>query len=207
MMTYAQLKRGMDLCGAVLLLLISLPAWLLLLCALLCCQGPPLFYRQLRVGRHGQPFTMLKFRTMVDGVPRRLADRPVSKDPADPRVTPLGGVLRRLALDELPQLINVLRGEMSLVGPRPLPKDDLDHPGWLATVTADERARRLTWLERRHQVRPGLTGRWQITPNAAEDFDNWIICDLAYVEAPSFLRDIGILCRTPWAVLRGRDAS
>lgn len=205
-MTYEHAKRGMDFLGALVLLVVSLPCWVLTTVTLLLVQGRPLFYRQLRVGRHGQPFFMLKFRTMRDGAPRRLPDRPVTKDPRDPRVTPFGGLLRRFALDELPQLINVLRGEMSLVGPRPLPKEDLDHPGWLANLTEEERARRLAWCAQRQQAPPGLTGLWQITPNAAEDFDNWIASDMAYLAVRSLPRDLLILLQTPWAVLRGRAA-
>ena len=144
---------------------------------------------------------------MTAGATRRLPDRPVSKNPRDPRVTPLGGVLRRLKIDELPQLLNIVRGEMSLVGPRPLPVEDLEHPGWLNNLAEDARARCLDWRARREQLLPGLTGAWQISRNAEEDFDNWITCDLAYAETRSFLTDLRMLLVTPWAILRGRTPS
>jgi len=204
-MSYACIKRYLDVLGAACLLVVTLPLWALILIALALLQGRPFFYRQLRVGLHRRPFYLLKFRTMTDGTPRRRLDRPVVKDPDDPRVTPLGGLLRRSSLDELPQLLNILHGEMSLVGPRPLPKDDLDRPEWLTAGTPEECARRQEWLDRRHEVPPGLTGLWQITSNAAEDFENWLTCDLAYVASRSLALDLRILLRTPGAMLRGRD--
>ncbi len=206
-MSYDQGKRGLDLPGALLLLLVSAPLWLLTLCALALGQGSPLFYRQWRVGRHGRPFLLLKFRTMSDDAPRGLPElpaRPVRKDPRDPRVTPLGSILRRLKIDELPQLLNILRGEMSLVGPRPLPVDDLEQSGWLNTMDEEMRARCRLWRERREQLLPGLTGTWQISQNAEEDFENWISCDLAYADTRSLLTDLYILLCTPGAILRGR---
>ncbi len=203
-MSYVTAKRILDVIGAVLLLAATLPLWGLAALALLVAQGPPLLFRQVRVGRDGRLFTLWKFRTMRDGQPPRLPDRPVAKSPADPRVTPIGHLLRRTAVDELPQLLNVLRGEMSLVGPRPLPVEDLEHPSWLSHVSPEERERRLQWMAVRRQVLPGLTGQWQITPHPADDFDNWIACDAAYVARRSLALDMCILLRTPWAVLRGR---
>ncbi|MHB9022826.1 MAG: sugar transferase [Armatimonadota bacterium] len=194
----------LDLCGATMLLVVTLPLWFVVACAVLIAQGAPVLYRQQRVGRGGRPFTLLKFRTMRDGPPARLTDRPVARTSEAHRVTPLGRLLRRTALDELPQLLNVLRGEMSLVGPRPLPEDDLEHRGWLMEVGETERARRLEWHERRHQVPPGLTGLWQISSPPAEDFDNWITCDLEYVDSCSLFLDLRILFLTPVAILRGR---
>ncbi len=206
-MTYDQVKRGLDLLGAVLLLLVSAPLWLLTLCALALFQGHPLLFRQWRVGRHGRPFLLLKFRTMTEGGTHCLPDRPVRKDPRDPRVTPLGALLRRLKIDELPQLLNIVRGEMSLVGPRPLPVEDLEQHDWLSQVAEDARARCLHWRRQREQLLPGLTGRWQISRNAEEDFDNWMNCDLAYAQTRSLLSDLRILLCTPWAILRGRTPS
>ncbi|MHB9130887.1 MAG: sugar transferase [Armatimonadota bacterium] len=207
MRPYAAWKRGFDFAGATILLVAMLPVWLLTVIILLIVQGRPIFYRQSRVGLHGQAFLLLKFRTMRDGDPPKLPDVPVVKHPRDPRVTPFGHLLRRLSIDELPQLLNILHGEMSLVGPRPLPVDDLEHPGWLEKVNAGERTRRLAWLECRHQVIPGLTGLWQVSANPAEDFENWMTRDLAYVERQSFGLDLLILCKTPWAIFRGRRHS
>lgn len=204
MTQFEQLKRGLDLLGATLLLLLTAPVWILTLCALTLCQGLPLLFCQWRVGRGGRPFLLLKFRTMTAGATRRLPDRPVRKDPRDPRVTPLGGVLRRLKIDELPQLLNILRGEMSLVGPRPLPVEDLDDSGWVGHLADDRRARCQHWRAQREQLLPGLTGLWQISRNAEEDFDNWINCDLAYAQTRSLRTDLHILLCTPWAILRGR---
>lgn len=206
-MHYVGVKRALDFMLACLLLAITLPLWGVIACALLLTQGRPIFYRQARAGLDGQPFTLLKFRTMRAGAARCPTEAPVRADHADPRVTSLGRLLRRGALDELPQLLNVLRGEMSLVGPRPLPVDDLAHPGWLEDVTPSERARREDWARRRQCVRPGLTGLWQITANPADDFENWIVCDLTYVERVSPGLDLSILLRTPAAVLRGRQVT
>ncbi|HEY3418335.1 MAG TPA: sugar transferase [Armatimonadota bacterium] len=206
MRSYDIWKRAFDLCGATLLLAVTLPLWVVAAVAVLLTQGPPILYRQQRVGRNGRPFTLRKFRTMRDAPPEQLIDRPVARTFEEHRATPLGQLLRRTALDELPQLLNVLRGEMSLVGPRPLPVEDLQQRDWLTQVSEDERARRLEWRERRQQVLPGLTGLWQITPNPAEDFANWIASDLHYVDARSVLLDLRILLATPYAVLRGRKS-
>lgn len=204
MTAYDRCKRCLDVLGAAGLLLLSLPLWVLAAVAILLGYGRPILFRQARAGRDGHPFTLLKFRTMTAGEPPRLPDRPVAKHAGDSRVTPLGRLLRRTAVDELPQLLNVLRGEMSLVGPRPLPVEDLAHPGWLEGIDADERARRLDWVARRSSMLPGLTGLWQISPGAEDDFENWIVCDLAYLNRRSLLLDLRILLATPWALLRGR---
>jgi lipopolysaccharide/colanic/teichoic acid biosynthesis glycosyltransferase len=205
-MFYPVLKRIMDMVLGGLLLAVLLPVWGIVAVALLLAQGRPVLYRQARAGREGRPFLLLKFRTMAPGATPPPGDRPVSKDHADPRITPLGRLLRRTALDELPQLWNVLRGEMSLVGPRPLPVADLAHPGWLEGIAPDERARREAWLHRRATVPPGLTGLWQISPEPAEDFENWLTRDLAYLDRRNLLLDLVILLATPWALIRGRRA-
>jgi lipopolysaccharide/colanic/teichoic acid biosynthesis glycosyltransferase len=203
-MSYAFCKRAFDLCGATLLCVGTLPLWVVIACLLLVTQGPPVLFRHRRVGLGGRTFMLLKFRTMRDGPPLRLPDRPVAKAASDPRVTSIGWFLRRFALDELPQVLNVLKGEMSLVGPRPLPEEDLAQPGWLAHVEEKERNRRLTWADRRQTVLPGVSGLWQITRNDEADFENWIVSDLAYVERRCLALDAFIVFYTPWAVLRGR---
>jgi len=201
---YAGWKRVLDCVGAVGLLVVTLPVSLCVLVLLAITQGMPIWFCQRRVGRHGRPFTMWKFRTMTAGSHTRLPALPVASVRQDPRVTPVGHWLRRYGLDELPQFLNILRGEMSLVGPRPLPEDDLAHPGWLEQVDEAERVRRSAWFTRRHQVPPGLTGLWQISRQPEEDFENWIACDLAYVERCGFGLDLQILLQTPSALLRGR---
>ena len=203
---YAGWKRAMDVGGAAVLLVATLPLWALIIALLALTQGRPIWFRQWRVGQHGRAFSMWKFRTMTAGDPPQLLDRPVAKARRDPRVTPLGRLLRRYGLDELPQLVNVLRGEMSLVGPRPLPVDDLAHPGWLAHVEEPERARRREWFARRQQALPGLTGLWQISQPPEEDFDNWIACDLAYIAHRGLGLDLAIVLLTPWSLLRGRQS-
>jgi lipopolysaccharide/colanic/teichoic acid biosynthesis glycosyltransferase len=190
--------------AATCLLVAAFPLLVLTAALLALMQGRPIFYRQRRIGLHGHPFTLLKFRTMVEAPPAIRPDLPVAKIQEEARVTPLGQLLRRFAVDELPQLWNVLRGDMSMVGPRPLPQADLDAPGWLTDVPHAERARRRAWQSARHTVLPGLTGRWQITPQPPDDFDNWIASDLAYIAHLSAWQDLQILALTPFAVLRGR---
>lgn len=202
-MAYHLIKRLADVSIATLLLVLCTPLLVLISAVLWLWQGGPVFYRQQRVGLHGVPFTLFKFRTMVDAPPPRYPDRPVAKR-EDARITPFGRFLRRSALDELPQFLNILRGEMSLVGPRPLPEEDLAQQGWLNGLAGDERARRERWLTTRQQVLPGLTGRWQISAQPTEDFDNWIACDLAYLAHPTLLGDCCIVLCSPYAVLRGR---
>lgn len=198
-------KRLVDLLLGGALLVVTAPLMLLLILLIRICDGNPVWYRQLRVGRRGNCFTLLKFRTMRPGKSEPHPDRPIARAGQSARITPLGQVLRRLALDELPQLWNVLRGEMSLVGPRPLPEKDLTQPGWLASVSDEERARRNHWVSVRHTVTPGLTGLWQISPNAEKDLENWIAADMTYVQRRSLALDFRILLLTPGAVLRGRQ--
>ena len=163
--------------------------------------GPVLFHQQ-RSGLNGRPFTMYKFRTMVSNA-EQLKDElaalnemngPVFKLSKDPRVTKVGKMLRRFSIDELPQLVNVLRGEMSLVGPRPLPVDEVKR--------FDDLAHR-----RRLSVKPGLTCLWQISGrNDLKDFQEWVRLDLEYIDHWSFWLDLKILCRTVPAVLKGAGA-
>jgi lipopolysaccharide/colanic/teichoic acid biosynthesis glycosyltransferase len=145
---------------------------------------------------------MYKFRTMVNGASQlqplleqwNEATGPVFKIRSDPRVTPLGQLLRRTSLDELPQLFNVLRGDMSLVGPRPLPMRDVHHFSE-------------AWLMRRFSVVPGLTGLWQVSGRSSLTFDKWIALDLQYIDEWSLALDLRILAKTVPAVLRGDGAS
>lgn len=193
-------KRAMDLVGSGLLLILVSPVLVVLALAVRLTSRGPAFYRQERVGRDGTPFLMFKLRTMRTGADE-LQDQvwhagealgTTSKHPDDPRVTPVGRVLRRWSLDEVPQLINVLRGDMSLVGPRPL------QPVEVATLPG-EHARRLI-------ARPGMTGLWQISGRSARTWEERMQMDLRYVERWSPSLDLVILARTVGAVVSGRGA-
>jgi lipopolysaccharide/colanic/teichoic acid biosynthesis glycosyltransferase len=162
----------------------------------------PVLFRQQRSGLNGRPFTIYKFRTMATDAEARkqeLASRnemrgPVFKITNDPRVTPIGRFLRRYSIDEFPQFFNVLRGEMSLVGPRPLPVDEVKR--------FDDFSHR-----RRLSVKPGLTCTWQISGrNNVIDFNDWVRLDLEYIDNWSLWLDMKIICRTVPAVLGGVGA-
>ncbi|MFE0105744.1 sugar transferase [Streptomyces sp. NPDC059009] len=192
-------KRLIDLAGSlVLLLLAALPA--ALICAAIALTSPGgVLFRQARAGRDGRPFQMLKFRTMRAGADaeraaltaRNEADGHLFKLRHDPRITPVGRLLRRLSLDELPQLVNVLRGEMSLVGPRPLPLTDSGYTGPARGRLA---------------VPPGLTGLWQVSGRSSLTWDEMVRLDLHYVAHRSLRLDLAILARTVPAVLTARGA-
>ena len=197
---YAGSKRAFDVLAAGLLLLALLPALLLLALAVRLDGPGPVLFRQVRVGRGGRPFAMLKFRTMrpdrragagarPPGAPER---RRAHKSAADPRVTRVGRVLRRTCLDELPQLWNVLRGDMSLVGPRP------ELPAIVAAYAP--------WQHGRHAVRPGLTGWWQVNRDGTQLMHQQTELDLHYVAHRGWALDLLILGRTVAVVLRGTGA-
>ena len=196
-------KRLIDIVGALVILAVS--GWnLFLILAMLVKRSSPgtILFRQQRCGLHGEPFTMLKFRTMVTDAEQRKAELaalnemsgPVFKVSSDPRVTKVGRFMRRWSLDELPQVINVLRGEMSLVGPRPLPVDEVSR--------FDDMAHR-----RRLSVKPGLTCLWQISGrNNVKDFRDWVRLDLEYIDNWSLWLDFKILARTIPVVIVGTGA-
>ncbi len=194
-------KRAVDVGLALLLGVVCLPlAALLALLIKLTSHGPVLF-RQVRCGLSGRPFTFYKLRTMTEDAEERLSEvahlneheGPVFKSSHDPRVTRFGRFLRRFSLDEIPQLWNVLKGEMSLVGPRPpLP---------------DEVARYEKWQRRRLSMKPGLTGLWQVSGRSdLPSFDQWMELDLAYIDNWSLTLDAKILLRTIPTVLSGKGA-
>ena len=195
-------KQVLDIAvAAVLLLLSAVPLMLVALAIRISSPGPALF-RQQRAGLNGRPFTMLKFRSMTTDAEQRKQELavlnemsgPVFKLTNDPRVTPIGRFLRKWSLDEWPQLINVLRGEMSLVGPRPLPVDQV--------ARFDDPAHR-----RRLSVKPGLTCLWQVSGrNNVRDFKDWVRLDLEYIDNWSLWLDMKILCRTIPAVMAGTGA-
>jgi len=183
-------KRITDVIGAVVGLVILSPFVVAVAVAIVTATGRPVLFRQTRIGRHGRPFTMLKFRTMAVGAEERLAELadknevsgPAFKIREDPRITRVGRFLRRSSLDELPQLWNVLIGSMSLVGPRP--------------ALPNEVAVYDIWHRRRLSVRPGMTGLWQIEARTNDQFDERAELDLRYIDQWSLWRDFGILART-----------
>ena len=194
------LKRIFDLVGAVLLLIVLSPVMSLSALAIRMTSRGPVFYRSMRPGIGGQAFACMKFRTMVaeaDRLQLNLEQRnevsgPIFKIREDPRVTRVGRFLRRWSLDELPQLFNVLRGEMSLVGPRPLPQRDYD--------------RLEDWHRKRYLVLPGMTGLWQVSGRSELDFDELVRLDFLYLERWSVFLDLTILLKTIPAVIRARGA-
>jgi len=195
-------KKGLDLFGALILLLVTSPLLLLVALLVKLTSPGPILFRQMRSGLNGEPFTMLKFRSMVtnaEQLKHELAainemSGPVFKVTNDPRVTPLGRWLRRFSLDEFPQLLNVVRGEMSLVGPRPLPVDEVRR--------FDDLAHR-----RRLSVKPGLTCLWQISGrNEVRDFRDWVRLDLEYIDRWSIWLDLKILVLTVPVVFAGTGA-
>jgi lipopolysaccharide/colanic/teichoic acid biosynthesis glycosyltransferase len=208
---YHAIKRGLDVIGSLTLLLVLSPLFLLI-AALVKLKSPgPVFFEQPRIGQMMKPFTMLKFRTMYMNVDHGLhhefvswyikssgdAHKPGSgglfKLTNDPRVTPVGCFLRKTSLDELPQLWNVLRGDMSLVGPRP--------------PLAYEVEQYKPWHCRRVlEAKPGITGLWQVAGRSRTTFDEMVRLDLRYARARSFWTDIKILLATPRAVFSGKGA-
>ncbi len=191
-------KRGLDLVGAAALLVLFSPimaATYLILAV--TTRGRPIF-RQERLGLGGRPFTMYKFRTMhADAARRRHAvaneqDGPIFKNRRDPRITRLGRLLRSTSIDEMPQLVNVLLGQMSLVGPRPPLKAEV--------------AQYQPWQRKRLSVKPGLTCLWQVSGRSEIGFEQWVRMDLWYVKNQGLIVDLGLLGRTPWSVLTRRGA-
>ncbi|MGD9891731.1 MAG: sugar transferase [Dehalococcoidia bacterium] len=198
---YERAKRSLDLVVAVIALAVLLPLLLLVAVLIRLTSPGPAIFRQIRCGRGGRPFTCYKFRTMEDGAEKRKRELltlnemsgPVFKIRNDPRVTPLGRWLRKLSIDELPQLINVVRGDMSLVGPRPpLPEE-------VAQYTLEQR--------RRLDVTPGLTCLWQVSGRNKLGFDEWVNLDLQYIERRSFWLDLWLIVLTIPAVITGRGAA
>jgi exopolysaccharide biosynthesis polyprenyl glycosylphosphotransferase len=194
------LKRGFDLLVSSAVVVVGLPLWVAIAAAVKLTSRGPVFYRDQRIGLSEQRFGMTKFRTMyADAADRQAAleasneaSGPLFKIKDDPRVTPVGRFLRRFSLDELPQVLNVLSGEMSLVGPRPLPVRDYEQL--------------LPWHRKRYLVLPGMTGLWQVSGRIDLSFDDLVRLDFYYIENWSIWLDISILARTLPAVLARRGA-
>ncbi|MCE2760821.1 MAG: sugar transferase [Acetobacteraceae bacterium] len=197
-------KRALDIIGAGVGLVLLAP-FFLIVALLVRADGGPAFFAHQRVGRGGKLFGCLKFRSMVIDSQARL-EALLASDPAaraeweatrklknDPRITRIGRFLRSTSLDELPQLINVLRGEMSLVGPRPVQEAEIDR--YYGASAAHYMA-----------VRPGITGLWQVSGRSETSYESRVALDVSYVSRPSLLADISILLRTPVAVLSRRGA-
>jgi len=197
-MDQGRIKRSIDALAAGLLLLLLAPVMVVIGLLVKLTSRGPIFYRWRVVGQGGKPFTGYKFRTMVENADALKAELlaknemggPVFKMKDDPRVTPLGRWLRRYSLDELPQLWSVLKGDMSLVGPRP--------------PLQSEYAQFADWQKRKLSVKPGITCLWQVSGrNRIKDFDEWVKMDLEYVDNWSLWLDLKILLRTALAVLKG----
>jgi exopolysaccharide biosynthesis polyprenyl glycosylphosphotransferase len=193
-------KRTFDIVVSVLVVVLGLPFWLAIAAAIKLGSRGPVLYRDRRIGLNEQPFMMLKFRTMyADAAAQQQqleadneAQGALFKIRHDPRVTPVGQFLRRFSLDEIPQVLNVLNGEMSLVGPRPLPVRDYE--------------RLEAWHRKRYLVLPGMTGLWQIAGRAELSFDDLVRLDFYYLENWSILLDISVLAKTVPAVIGARGA-
>jgi exopolysaccharide biosynthesis polyprenyl glycosylphosphotransferase len=194
------LKRTFDIVGAVILLVMLAPFMAVFALVIKLSSRGPVFYRSVRPGIGGEPFACVKFRTMVHGAehlqddlePSNEVEGALFKIRHDPRVTPIGRFLRRWSIDELPQLFNVLRGEMSLVGPRPLPQRDYD--------------KLEDWHRKRYLVLPGMTGLWQVSGRSELDFDELVRLDFLYLERWSVFLDLTIILKTIPAVIRARGA-
>jgi lipopolysaccharide/colanic/teichoic acid biosynthesis glycosyltransferase len=197
---YILLKRALDVCGALILLICASPLLAVIALIIKLQDGGPIFYRRRCVGRRGD-FDALKFRSM-----RVDADDILTRDPLlwqefqknfklfnDPRITKVGTLLRKFSLDELPQLVNVLKGEMSLVGPR--------------MITAPELEKYGEWRDLLLTVSPGLTGYWQVSGRQDVSYENRIQMDIFYITHWSVMFDVRILLKTPLAVLNARGAS
>jgi len=200
----APITRALDLTGAVILLIVLLPVLLIVTLVVVVTDPGPVFFAHRRVGRDGRTFPCLKFRSMYVGAEEKLAAI-LQADPAlraqwiknhklesDPRITPIGAFLRLTSLDELPQLINVIRGDMSLVGPRP--------------IVAAEVPRYGRFIASYYSVRPGLTGLWQVSGRSLTTYRRRVAMDVIYVRSKSLFLDIKLIVATVPAVLAGRGS-
>lgn len=197
---YARAKRATDIILSLFALVALAPLFLLIALGIRITSGREVIYRQTRLGLGGHPFTLYKFRTMIPNAEAKKkqlltlneTDGPIFKIRRDPRITNLGARLRHSSLDELPQLVNVLKGDMSLVGPRPLLTNEVEYGDWRQI--------------HRISVKPGITGLWQVSGRSELDFEDWIALDHEYIAKRSYWFDLKMLLMTIPAVLSGRGA-
>ena len=195
------MKRVIDILGSIALLVALAPLFALVMLLIRLESQGSIFFAQERIGLNKRRFRMWKFRTMVHGADRlqhtleelNEADGPVFKIKKDPRITRVGKLLRRFSIDELPQLINVVMGDMSLVGPRPLPVRDVDRID-------------IRWQKRRFSIKPGITCLWQVSGRSDIGFNDWVRLDLDYIDRWSLGLDLLILLKTIPAVFKGPGA-
>jgi exopolysaccharide biosynthesis polyprenyl glycosylphosphotransferase len=196
------IKRIVDVIFSAIAIVLLSPVFVITALLVKFSSDGPILFRQERMGVNKRRFKILKFRTMVPDAEKMMAeleDRneasgPVFKIKKDPRITPIGRILRRTSMDELPQLFNVLKGEMSLVGPRPLPVRDFEG------FSED-------WQRRRFSVPPGITCLWQVSGRSSLSFEQWMKLDLQYLDEWSFWLDMRILAMTVSAVVKGSGAT
>ncbi len=215
-MLYDLIKRALDIAGSLVALTILSPIILLFTILVKTTSTGPIFYKPTRVGKNGKPFKMIKFRSMymykINGKTVH-AHKYLEKTPKlkkeyqsnsfklanDPRITPIGKILRRLSIDELPQLVNILDGDMSLVGPRAYQPDELAHQQKVYPKTA-------RYVKLILRARPGASGPWQVSGRSFINFDKRIEMDARYVEKRSIFYDIWIIIKTPFAMILGTGA-
>jgi lipopolysaccharide/colanic/teichoic acid biosynthesis glycosyltransferase len=201
------MKRVMDIVGSILAITFTLPLVLVVAIAIKSTSRGPILFRQKRLGYHGREFMFLKFRSMYMDQPKghsdyvsslvseefgKMGTNGVFKLQNDPRITPIGTFLRRTSIDELPQFLNVLLGQMSLVGPRPAMPYEFKYYE--------------TWHKKRLSIKPGITGPWQVSGRHRVTFDEMVEMDLKYAATQTFWLDLKILLRTPYVVLTGEGA-
>jgi len=195
------MKRFLDVAGSAALLFALAPLFAIVALLVRLDSSGPVFFTQERVGFNKRRFRMLKFRTMVAEADKQQellehlneAEGPVFKIRNDPRITRVGAFLRRFSIDELPQLVNVIKGDMSLVGPRPLPLRDVERI-------------EIRWHKRRFSIKPGITCLWQVNGRSDIGFDDWVRLDLEYIDSWSLALDVVIIMKTIPAVFRGPGA-
>jgi exopolysaccharide biosynthesis polyprenyl glycosylphosphotransferase len=195
------IKRLIDIVGSTALLVLMAPLFVFIALLIKLDSSGPVFYRQQRVGLNKRRFTLLKFRTMVMEADKQQeiledlneVEGPVFKIKKDPRITRMGAFLRRFSIDELPQLVNVFKGEMSMVGPRPLPVRDVERID-------------VQWHKRRFSIKPGITCLWQVNGRSNVGFNEWVRLDLDYIDQWSLGLDLLILLKTIPAVFKGSGA-